>query len=168
MVEHDVVLDMAQKVNFVKHHENQCNVDYRTCPYRGRPIYDAGADFLAVVASNNSNGPLMLPGMTKIGEKGPRLSRGVVSDSIAMILNRLDVALSRATTNKSRSTLRATDSQANAVARALLRTLADRNLTNEREQLASLFENKNEASTAVKNFLASALGLPDVKAMEPY
>jgi hypothetical protein len=47
----------------------------------------------------------------------------------------------------------------------LLATFETEALSNERKQMVDLFENVDEARTAVRSFIASALRLPNEKAL---
>lgn len=156
MVEHDVLLTGATKVDFVKHHGNQCNVDYKTCTYCGWTSDKAGAEFLGLLASAKSS--LALPGLVEQHQKGARPSMAV-HGAIGTLSERLsEVACSR------HGTVAAADVEAPALARALLRTLADGALANERAALAAQFKDIAEADAAVMTFVATALGLPNAKA----
>lgn len=158
MVEDDVLLTGATKVDFVKHHEKRCNVDYKTCTYCGWTSDKAGAEFLGLLASAKSS--LALPGLIEQHKKGMGPSMGV-DGAIGTLSRRLNKIA-----RSSHGTVTAADVEAPALARALLRTLADGALANERAALAAQFKSIADADAAVMKFVATALGLPNAAALD--
>lgn len=155
MVEGDLAVANAMEVDFVEHHQKRCNVDYKTCRYCGWTGTKAGAEFLGLLASTKAG--VDLPGLTR--PDGIRLRLSHQADAaVAMLLARLRKW-------KASGAVTASDSAAPSLARALLRALADSELSEDREQLASLFASQDDAYAAVATLVAEAFGLPDANAL---
>lgn len=65
-------------------------------------------------------------------------------------------------------TVTAASSDAPALARALLRALVDENLVGDRSSLVAQFSSIAEAESAMRAFLATAIGLPNGAAFDPF
>ena len=157
MLEADVPVVAAAKVDFIEHHKNRCCIDYKTCRYCGWQGAKAGAEFLGLLASAKS--ALELPGLTEQRDGSLR-----AKVEVAAAVNMLSARLRK--TVCAPGAVGAGDTAAPALARALLRTLADGDLVGERGELASLFTSIDEADDAVRTFIARALGLPDANALD--
>ncbi len=158
MVEGDISLTGAKHVDFVKHHPKRCNIDYTACAYCGCDSDKAGAEFLARIASSAPR--ICLPGLTQPHKKGLGPSISVYS-----AINRLSARLSKLKPSNP-GTVSAADTQAPALARALLRALAINDLASERAELAGLFISIDEADLAIRALLAATVGLPNAAALD--
>jgi hypothetical protein len=89
MFEGDLNLSAVKDVNFVTHHQLQCNIDHHTCRYRGMPGDGAGLDFLARLACTDRIADL--PCMKKMYRDGEGPAEcvwsvlNVITDSLAEI-----------------------------------------------------------------------------------
>lgn len=153
MYDGDVPLERATGVDFVDHHPQYCNIDYRTCRDKGRSAMDAAGEFMATLASNNQR--LALPGLVTETEGVRRPASALIQAHSRLYLKcgRLKPAKWGA--------LRADDVRAPAIARALLRSLAARELADDAVALASVFQNAEVAGRAISDLLARAVDLED-------
>jgi hypothetical protein len=157
MLEGDVPLSRATHVDFVKHHENRCSIDYKTCKYCGRSADKGAAEFLAVLAGNGL--AITLPGLTEDRGQGLVAALGVRGGAVDLWqrLNGLSPA--------KRGTTKSSDPVASTLGRTMLRALASDTLSPDREALASFFESNAEMTAATLGVLAGALGLPDIASL---
>jgi hypothetical protein len=151
MYEGDLILDQTTDVDLVNHHHRMCSIDYRTCPDMGRDKTDAATEFIGTLVSKNQR--LFLPGfVTKTGR---------TPQPAFALLQAYSELYSRCGRLKPQGwgPLRACDPYAPAVARALLRSLAAKELVLDAEPLASIFQNIEEARLAIGDLIADAVGL---------
>jgi hypothetical protein len=158
MVEGDLPLSGVTAVDFVKHHEHRCNIDYKTCRYCGWSADKGAAAFLGTLASVKSS--VRLPGLISQTKKGLAPSMGAYG-AIGTISRRL-----QAVECPKFGTTTATDIEAGALARALLRALADAPLSDDRAALAAQFTSLDEADAAVMTVIATVLGLRNAAAID--
>ena len=154
MIEDDLALKDATEVDFVTHHPKRCNIDYKTCRYCGWMADKAGAEFLALLVSRT--GKISLPGLIEKKDDEQLRPSLYTYSAVTLLSSRV-----RKIKCDSHGTVSSTDTQAPALARALLRTLADDAFTSERKQFVACFKSVIEADLAVKDLLAHELGLPD-------
>lgn len=151
MYEGDLLLNQTTGVDLVKHHRQFCNIDYRTCPDLGRDEADAATEFIGTLVSKNQR--LFLPGfVTKTG-RTPQ-----PDFAILQLYSKLYSRCGRLNP-QGWGSLRAGDPYAPAVARALLRSLAAKELAHDAAPLASIFQNIQEARRAIGDVIADAAGL---------
>jgi hypothetical protein len=156
MVEGDLDLGRATKVDFVDHHEKRCSIDYRTCPYCGTDKHDGGAEFIAAIVSRGPS--LDVPGLVVDDGKGPKPSWPLEATT-SVLLHRIAKA-SKAVTG----TVARTDPGARALARAILATYANRGIGADLGELVAHFASVDDVEGAVADALAAAAGLPDASA----
>lgn len=151
MYEGDLPLEQTTGVDLVKHHPRICSIDYRTCPDMGRGEADAATEFIGVLVSKNHR--LSLPGF--VNKAGGTLQPTFV------LLEAYSKLYSQCGRLKPQGwgSLRAGDPYAPAVARALLRSLAAKELAHDAAPLASIFQNIKEARRAIGDLIAHAVGL---------
>ncbi len=153
MVEDDLDLALSTQVDFVKHHEKRCNLDYRTCAYCGVNDDKGGAEFSAALVSRR--GSLDLPGLVVDRGKGPRPS-GSLDGAVSVLLRRISKAASGAAGAVQRS-----DAAAASLARGVLAAYANAGISGDLPELAAHFATVDEVEGAVADVVADAVGLPD-------
>jgi len=156
MVEADLSIDHASKVDFVTHHPNMCSVrrtSPRSCPEHGLREGKGGALFLATAAARNVDlSPLS---KTLIEEEG-KLSF-TVKNALGWLILRFG---SLAFTGE----VRAGSDTGKAIARALLNAIAIGERS-EAELMAALFRSEHSLMRAVTSVIAETLDWDDTDAV---
>ncbi len=157
MVEGDLDLDLVTEVSFVTHHPRYCNIDWQTCPYRGRNGDIAGAEFIAAVISRQCS--LDLPGLVVEGSEGP-----APSWSLYGAVNLLQMRIGRECGGVTGYVARS-DPSARALARAILGSYASSGNGGDIKRLAAFFKSVDDLKGAILDVIAEASGLPDASAL---
>ena len=140
MLEAELQFEAITQVDFVRHNPVQCSIDWRTCSDKGLSPEDAGARFLAALASSELTMPLRML-RDAAGQE--------ISDSTAVAIIKL-VGTLDATSCTGQVT--ADTPTAIPLARAFLGALARQNVK-ERDALASLFRSTTELRKAVRTLM---------------
>lgn len=151
MVEANVNLESSDGVDFVTHHPKRCCIDPLRCRYRGLGPTEAGAEFLALLASRQR--VIKVGGLTKPGPTGLKPTVHVV-DAANLLLKRVTE-----TPVETWGHLLSSDAASGAIGRSLLGALAVDGFVSDRTSLVSIFTSRDHAERAVANALAEALGL---------
>lgn len=155
MVEGDLSLDQVTELDFVRHHPRYCNIDYRTCPYKGMNDDEAASKFLGALVATGD--PITLPGL--IQRQGEVLRPG---RSLQQAYTYLYFRCMRLTP-PTWGTLDSDNPYAPTVARALLRALVSDGLGADVDYLASLFRDSEQMTRSIGNLFARSVGLQGVE-----
>jgi hypothetical protein len=153
MHEGDLPLSAVTKIDFVKHHSTYCNIDYRTCRYRGREGSFAAAELLGLLASSGET--IRLPGLDyyHAGRRRPSQSLADAYDELIRRCSRTRVS--------QYGSMRSSDPLAPSLGRALMRALCHESLGDDSGSIAAVFVDGDHAAEAVGNALAHAVGFAD-------
>ncbi len=161
MYEGDLPVGRAMRVDLVTHHPEFCSIDARTCSDKGRSNWNAAAEFFGILAASSSQ-LLSLPGLVEEAGNGPRPASSLLQAHSALCTRCSKLSPRRW------GTLRADDPDAPAFARALLRSLAAKELRQDADALASVFQSAEEAERAISDLLAHTAGLASGEVLSQY
>lgn len=150
MFEGDVPIADAIETDFVQHHPTYCNIDHRTCRFRGTSRYAAAAEFIGRLASQSVS-LSSIPGLVDRSGAHP-IPSTATAGGVSVLLPRCRASWTRP------GALSSDAAAASAVARALLGAIACKS-SDDAAELASLFRSAEDAEAAAAAALASLLGL---------
>jgi len=154
MLEGDIDLERASKVDFVRHHSDRCSIDYRSCRSRGYSADVGGAEFVAAVVSRGLS--LALPGIVLEDESlGPKPG-WALETAVSRLLRRCDKIGVNCT-----GIVGHKDPAASALARAVLASLGNAGIAKDFARLTAQFMSKDDLQSAIVEAVAASAGLPD-------
>lgn len=153
MFEEDISLTEACEVDFVKHHDKYCNIDYRTCVYRGRLDTVAGLEFLSLLGSERRRFSFNALVEIDNGTQVPNSAFRAAFDSLIFQINhRMNIS--------TWGLIDTADPAAPLIARAVLHSLSPPSDLNEAAVLVALFKDSDELLLAIADLLDTALTMP--------
>lgn len=153
MFEEDILLPEARKVDFVKHHDHYCNIDHRTCAYKGRLDTVAGWEFLALLGSERSRFSFNALAETGNVTQGPNSAFRDAFHHLTFQINHVMNILAN-------GSITTTDPAAPLIARAVLHSLSPPSNLHDAAVLAALFKDREELLLAIAALLDTALTMP--------